>query len=112
MKTPLFLIGLACFATVSTVFAAPSLEPKDISTDTLKDAATERQKASLDQYERAKAKAEKDREEAIKEAKDITAKNDAGLKKTIQKRHLNSMLPPCEREPEAPREPGNYNVRY
>ncbi len=112
MKTPFLLIGLAYATAISTVFAAPTVEPKDISSDTLKEIATERQKASLDQYEKAKAKAEKDREEAIKEARDITAKNDAGLKKTIQKRHLNSMLPPCEREPEAPREPGNYNVRY
>ncbi len=112
MKTPLFLIGLTLAAAVSTASAAPTVEPKDISDDALKDVATERQKASLDQYEKAKAKAEKDRENAIKEAKDITTKNDAGLKKTIQKRHLNSMLPPCEREPEAPREPGDYSISY
>ena len=48
----------------------------------------------------------------MKEAKEITENNDRGLKKTIQKRQLNTMLPPCEREPEAPREPGNYTVRY
>ncbi len=112
MKTPLFLLGFVLAAAVSSVWAAPTIEPKDISSDALKDIATERQKASFDQHDKAKAKAEKEREDAIKEAKEQTAKNDAGLKKTIVKRHLNSMLPPCEREPEAPREPGDYNVRY
>ncbi len=112
MKTSLFLIGLTLAAALSTASAAPTVEPKDISNDTLKGIATERQKASLDQYEKARLKAEKDREDAIKEAKDLTVKNDSGLKKTIQKRHLNSMLPPCEREPETPREPGDYSVRY
>ena len=74
--------------------------------------AAERQKASLDLHEKAKAKAEEDRSKAIKEAQEITERNDEGLKKTIQRHHLNSMLPPCDREPETPREPGNYRIRY
>ncbi len=92
--------------------AAPIVKPSDVSEDTLKGVATERQKASMEAHDKAKAKVEEEREKAIKEAKEITERNDSGLKKTIQKRHLNSMLPPCDREPETPREPGNYRVRY
>ena len=92
--------------------AAPVIEPADISEATLKGIATPRQKASLDQYHKAKANAEKQREKDAKAAADITRDNDAGMKKTIQRRALNTMLPPCDREPEAPRDPGNYDIRY
>lgn len=110
MKTT--LASLTAALMVCTAVAAPTIGPKDISNDALRDVATERQKASLDRHEKAKAKAEEDREKAIQEAKDITARNDAGMKRTIQRKHLNSMLPPCDREPEEPREPSHYHVRY
>lgn len=97
---------------VCTAVAAPSIKSSDISEDALKEIASARQKASLDIHEKAKAKAEEDREKAIQEAKDITARNDAGMKRTIQRKHLNSMLPPCDREPEEPREPNDYHIRY
>ena len=48
----------------------------------------------------------------MKEAQKLTRDNDAGMKKTIQHRQLNTMLPPCERTPEAPREPRDLNIRY
>ena len=100
-------------AAALAVQAAPVVNnEKDLSENALKEVATPRQKASLDQYNKAREKAEKDREAAIKEAKEITVRNDKGMKQTIQRHHLNSMLPPCEREPEQPREPGNYEVRY
>ena len=100
-------------AAALAVQAAPVVDnAKDLSEDTLKEIATPRQKASIDKYNKAREKAEKDREAAIKDAKEITIRNDKGAKQTIQRRHLNSMLPPCEREPEQPREPGNYEVRY
>ena len=110
MKT--ILATLAATLMVCTAVAAPSVSTSDISGDTLKEIATERQRASLEAHEKAKAKTEENREKAIQEAKDITARNDAGLKRSIQRRHLNSMLPPCDREPEEPREPNDYHVRY
>ncbi|MBQ6941574.1 MAG: hypothetical protein IJN23_03320 [Akkermansia sp.] len=110
MKTlPLFaLLVLA----VATVQAAPVVQTKDLSEDTLKSIATDRQKASIDRYNKAVARAEKNREKAMKEAQKLTRDNDAGMKKTIQHRQLNTMLPPCERTPEAPREPRDLNIRY
>lgn len=110
MKTTLATLSAALM--VCTSMAAPTIDSNDISNEALRDVATARQKASLDRHEKAKAKAQEDREKAIQEAKDITARNDAGMKRTIQRKHLNSMLPPCDREPEEPREPNNYNVRY
>lgn len=110
MKTTLATLSAALM--VCTAMAAPSITPSEISGDSLKEIATDRQKASIDAHEKAKAKAQEDREKAIQEAKDITARNDAGMKRTIQRRHLNSMLPPCDREPEEPREPNDYRVRY
>lgn len=97
---------------VSVAMAAPSIKSTDVSSDALKDFATDRQKASMERHKEAKAKAAEEREKAIQEAKDITARNDKGMKSTIQRRHLNSMLPPCEREPETPREPNDYHIRY
>ena len=94
------------------VQAAPVLQPKDLDSDTLKGIATERQQASIDRYNKAVARAEKDREAAMKEAEKISRKNDAGMKKTIQRRQLNTMLPPCERTPEAPRKSSDYTIRY
>ena len=110
MKTlPLFaLLVLA----VAAVQAAPVVQTKDLSEETLKSIATDRQKASIDRYNKAVARAEKNREKAMKEAQKITRDNDAGMKKTIQRRQLNTMLPPCERTPEAPREPRDLNIRY
>lgn len=110
MKT-LSLLALTVMA-ATLVQAAPALQPKDLSEDTLKGIATDRQKASIERYNKAVARAEKDREAAMKEAEKITRKNDAGMKKTIQRRQLNTMLPPCERTPETPRKPGDYTIRY
>lgn len=110
MKTTLATLTAALM--VCTAVAAPTLTPNDLSGEALREIATERQKASLEVHEKAKAKAEEDREKAIQEAKEITARNDAGLKRTIQRKHLNSMLPPCDREPETPREPNRYYIRY
>lgn len=98
--------------TAVAVQAAPVINPNDISEDTLKGIATDTQKASLERHKDAVKKAEKEREDAIKESKELTTRNNNGMKKTIQKRHLNTMLPPCEREPEAPREPGDYTIRF
>ncbi|MBR1982128.1 MAG: hypothetical protein IKA23_05185 [Akkermansia sp.] len=110
MKT-LSLFALSVLAAVA-VQAAPVMQTKDLSEDTLKSIATDRQKASIDRYNKAVARAEKNREDAIKEAQKLTRKNDAGMKKTIQHRQLNTMLPPCERTPETPRKSGDYTVRY
>ncbi len=112
MKKLFLLASVIVPATLSMTLAAPVVKPSEVSEETLKGIATERQKASMEAHEKAQAKVKEEREKAIKEAKEITEKNDSGLKKTIQKRHLNSMLPPCEREPEAPREPGDYRIRY
>lgn len=109
MKTlPLF----ALLVLAAAVQAAPVVQTKDLSEDTLKSIATDRQKASIDRYNKAVARAEKNREKAIKEAQKITRDNDAGMKKTIQRRQLNTMLPPCERTPEAPRESRDFEIRY
>ena len=112
MKTRLSLFALFAAFACCSAWAAPSVSTKDVSDEALKEVATDRQKASLDLHEKAKAKAVEERSKAIKEAQEITEKNDEGLKKTIQRHHLNSMLPPCDREPETPREPGNYRIRY
>ncbi len=98
--------------TAAAVQAAPAIQGSDLSEETLKGIATDRQKASIDRYNKAVARAEKNREKAAKEAKKISRENDAGMKKTIQHRQLNTMLPPCEREPEAPRSPRDLNIRY
>ena len=110
MKT-LSLATLLVLA-AAAVQAAPIVQTKDLSEDVLKGIATDRQKASIDSYNKAVARAEKNREKAMKEIKKITRENDAGMKKTIQRRHLNTMLPPCEREPEAPRDPEDYSIEY
>lgn len=103
---------LSLLAVAAVAYAAPVISPDDVSEETLKGIGTDAQKASLERHRDAVKKAEKEREDSIKEAKEVTAKNNSGLKKTIQKRHLNTMLPPCEREPEAPREPGDYTIRF
>ena len=110
MKT-LSLATLLVMA-AAAVQAAPIVQTKDLSEETLTSMATDRQKASIDKYNKAVARAEKNREKALKEVKKITRENDAGMKKTIQRRQLNTMLPPCEREPEAPRAPRDLNIRY
>ncbi|MBQ3217522.1 MAG: hypothetical protein IJB33_01455 [Akkermansia sp.] len=110
MKTLSFLSVLAAAAMVAQ--AAPVVEPSDLSESALKSIASDRQKASLAQHNKAKAKAEKQREKDAKKAAELTEFNNAGMKKTIQRRALNTMLPPCDREPETPREPGDYTIRY
>ena len=110
MKTLPYLAILVLAA--MNVQAAPAVQVSDLSEDTLKEIATERQKASIERYNKAVARAEKKREKAMQEAQKITQQNDAGMKKTIQHRHLNSMLPACERTPETHREPSDYNIRY
>lgn len=110
MKT-LSLATLLVLA-AAAVQAAPIVQTKDLSEDTLKSIASDRQKASLDSYNKAVTRTEKNREKAIKEVKKITRENDAGMKKTIQRRQLNTMLPPCERTPESPRSPRDLNIRY
>ena len=110
MKT-LSLATLLVLA-AAAVQAAPIVQTKDLSEDTLKSIASDRQKASLDSYNKAVTRTEKNREKAIKEVKKITRENDAGMKKTIQRRQLNTMLPPCERAPEAPRKASDYTIRY
>ena len=110
MKT-LSLATLLVLA-AAAVQAAPIVQTKDLSEDTLKSIASDRQKASLDSYSKAVTRTEKNREKAIKEVKKITRENDAGMKKTIQRRQLNTMLPPCERTPESPRSPRDLNIRY
>lgn len=112
MKTLSFLSVLAVTVLLGTAYAAPVISPSDISEDALRNIATDRQKASMDNYEKARQNVEKQRDEDAKKAKEITDFNDNGLKKTIQKRRLNDMLPACEREPEVPREPGDYEIRY
>ena len=111
MKTLFTLSVLALALVAPTLMAAPAVEASDLTEDALRSIATERQKKSLDDYNSAKRRAEKQREDDIKEAKKITEDNDKGLKKTIQRRHLNTMLPPCERAPEVPRDPADYTVR-
>ena len=104
---------LSVFAALAlSAQAAPSIDVKDLSEEKLQEIASERQKKSLDAYNSAVKKAEDKRDKSIKKAQEITDKNDAGMKKTIQRRHLNTMLPPCEREPEGPREPGDYTIQY
>lgn len=92
--------------------AAPTIDAKDLSEEKLQEIASERQKKSLDAYNSAVKKAEDRREKSIKKAEEITDKNDAGMKKTIMRRHLNTMLPACEREPERPRDPEDYSIEY
>lgn len=110
MKT-LSLATLLVLA-AAAVQAAPVLQTKDLSENALKSVATERQKASLDSYNKAVARAEKNREKEMKEIKKLTRKNDEGMKKTIQRQHLNAMMPPCERAVETPRAPRDFNIRY
>lgn len=110
MKTlPLF--ALLVLAAVN-VQAAPAMQPADLSEEALLKVATARQKASIESYNKAVDRAERDREKAIKQAQKLTEKNDAGLKKTIQRRAINTMLPASERTPETPRKSADYTVRY
>ncbi len=111
MKT-FSLLSVFAVAMASLTWAAPVVSPVDISEKTLRSVGTPRQQASLDEHNNAVKKAKKERADAIKDAKELTTRNDNGLKKTIQKRHLNNMLPACEREPETPREPNIYEIRY
>ncbi len=111
MKALSILSVIALAASAPALLAAPEIQPSDLSEATLKGIATERQKKSIDDYNAAKRRAVQEREDALKAAKKITEDNDKGMMKTIQRRSLNTMLPPCERTPETPREPGGYIVR-
>ncbi len=102
---------ISLLALAPALMAAPGVTPADLSEATLRGIATERQQKSIDDYNKAKRRAGQEREEALKTAKKLTEDNDKGMKKTIQRRALNTMLPPCERTPETPREPGGYIVR-
>ncbi len=105
----LSVLALAAFA--PALMAAPEIQPSDLSEKTLKGIASPRQQKSMEEYNTAKARAAKEREDSIKAAKKITEDNNKGMKKTIQHRSLNNMMPACERTPETPREPGGYIVR-
>ncbi len=111
MKASHFLTIILIAASSSLLQAAPAISVKDLSADSLQSVATPQQQASLKEYNDAKAEAENQREQDIQNAKDITKANDEGLKKTIIKRSLNNMLPPCERNQETPRDPAIYEVR-
>lgn len=78
----------------------------------LKAIGNDAQKASLNRCEKARARTEKKRADLAKEVAEQTKRNDAGMKKTIMKRHLNNMLPACDRAPEEPRDPGDYTIRF
>lgn len=110
MKT--ILATLTATLMICTATAAPSITPADISEDSLKEIATDRQKASLERLENARKEAAKARAERDKQAEELTKKNNEGLKETLRRRHLNSMLPPCDREPETPNNPKDYRIRY
>ncbi len=101
---------ISFLALAPALLAAPAVSPADLSESTLRGIANERQQKSIDDYNSAKRRAAQEREDSMKEAKKITEDNDKGMKKTIQRRSLNTMLPPCERTPETPREPGGYTV--
>lgn len=91
----LTLLALCC----ASLHAAPVLTPSDVSEDTLKRTiATPTQQASLNNYIQARERAVKQRQEEIQKAKELAEKNDQGLKKRIQQRLLDAMLPACERE--------------
>lgn len=91
----LILLPLCCAA----LHAAPVLTPSDVSEETLKrTVATPTQQASINNYVQARERAIKQRADEIQKAKEVTEKNDAGLKKRIQQRLLDAMLPACERE--------------
>lgn len=110
MKKHLFLSTLIACALAGVAQAAPSVGEKDISEEALRKVATERQQRSLDEYAAAVKNAEKRRQKESERVAEITRRNNDGLKDTIKRDHLDSMLPRCEREPRAPREPGNYYV--
>ncbi len=111
MKQLLPHLALACLLLAPGAFAAPSVSQKDLSKENLKTIATPRQIESLKNREAAKKAAADAKAKADQEVAKVTKENDAGMLRTIQKRSLNNMLPACEREPESPREPGNYEVR-
>lgn len=110
MKKHLFLSTLIACALAGVAQAAPSIDEKDINEEALRKVASERQQRSLDDYNRAVKDAEIRRQKSIEAAAEQTRRNNEGLKDTIRRNHLDSMLPPCERETRAPREPGNYRV--
>lgn len=93
------IFTLTLLTLCSAVYAAPVLTPSDVSEDTLKRTiATPTQQASINNYALARERAAKQREDEIKKAKELADKNDQGLKKRIQQRLLDAMLPACERE--------------
>ncbi len=111
MKSSQLFSALVILGSCFIAQAAPTVTTDDLSAAKLKSIATARQQASFKLYEDAKAKKQKDRADSIAKAKEITEINDSGMKKTIQSRALNAMLPACERSPEAARTPNVYTVR-
>lgn len=97
-----FLASLAFSCAV--LHAAPALTAEDTNENALRDVATPAQQASLDSYNQACARAEKQRTEEIEKAREITEKNDKGMRRRIQSRLLDAMLPACERESALERE--------
>ncbi len=111
MKTSPITTLLIFAASATLLSAAPAVSVNDISPAALKSIATPTQVASIKAHEEAKAQAKTDRKKELEEVKKVTTENDKGMKQTIQKRTLNNMLPACEREPEAARNPDLYIVR-
>ncbi|MBT9450192.1 hypothetical protein [Akkermansia glycaniphila] len=103
MKARLISTCSALALLLSAASAAPNVSPADLSVDTLKRTATPKQQASIDEYAKAKERAEQERLKSIQQAKEITEKNNIGQKKRIQERQLNVMLPACERESSIPK---------
>lgn len=110
MKTSYIFSTVLALALTASLQAAPTISASEISESALKKHATPTQLKRLKAHAAAKSRAQKERSELAKEAKEITAENNAGMKTTILRRTLNNMMPPCEREPETPRMPGNYDV--
>ncbi|MCC8020896.1 MAG: hypothetical protein LUG84_09270 [Akkermansiaceae bacterium] len=80
--------------------ATPVLTAEDTSEKTLsRDFATPEQQKSLERYKQARLRADNKRSQETEEIQRITEKNNQGIKRRIQQRLLDSMLPACEREP-------------
>lgn len=111
MKTSPILALITVVACATFASAAPAVSTQDLSPSTLKTIANPRQAKSLKIQEEAEEQAKTARAKEMEEVRKITSDNDAGMKKTIQKRALNNMLPACERDSETPRDPAIYTIR-
>jgi len=111
MKTSYIFSTLLILTCTATLHAAPEISAAEVTESALRNQASPAQLLSLDAHATAKIRAHKKRVELAQKAKEITADNNAGMKKTILRRTLNNMMPDCEREEETPRRPNNYEVR-